>query len=572
MATRQARILAKETRRNSKKAFLERWEKLKMERSTWIAHWREISEYTLPRRIRLLTTGQKNRGEKMNQKIINSAPGRSLRILAAGLMSGMSSPARPWFRLTTPYPELMDVDPVRQWLHHVEEGIRNVFARSNIYNILPLTYRDLGAWGTAVQCIEEDDIDVIRGYSYPVGSYALQNSHRLTVDTVYHETSMTVGQIADKFGLENASPSLVQMWESNDHDATINLLHVIEPNEKYDSTQLGPVGKKYRSVWLERDSANEDGKPLGEGNGYREFPAQCPRWDVHGEDIYGESPAMEALGDIKALQQLEKRKLTALDKITNPPMVAPPTLERKKKSQLAGDVTYNELTTGGQKFEPAYIVDSRAFQLREEIAEHVKRIDQSFYVDLFLMLANAAQAQPITAREVDERHEEKMLQLGPVLERLHDELLTPLIDRTFEIMLDKGMFPPPPPELEGMELRVEFISILAQAQKLLGTIAVERLVGFVGSTVQVFPDAADKVDIDKVIDDYSKMLGTNPDLVRTGDALEQLRAQRAAQQQMAAMAAMAKPASDAANAAATMSQADVRQPGQLNGLMGALQP
>jgi len=559
-------------RRNSKREYLKRYAVLKQDMSSWVNHWREIAELILPRRIRYLYERNRNRGDKMNQKIINSTGARALRILSSGMMSGISSPARPWFRLQTPYTELMDNEEVRDWLHAVEESMRQVFAKSNIYNTLQMTYRDLGAWGTAAQFVEEDDIDVIRGYSYPIGSYVIQNSARLTVDTIYYECWMTVGQIAERFGLDNASDSLKVMWEDNKYDTAVRIIHCVEPNEVYQSGQLGKAGKRYRSVWLEYESGDvPDGKPLHEGNGFHEFPAQCPRWDVTADDSYGSSPGMEALGDIKALQQMEKRKLSALDKILNPPMVAPTSLEREKRSQLAGDVTFVQMSAGGQKFEPAYQVDSKVVFVREEIEKHEQRVLQAFYADLFLMISNMDQAQPITAREVDERHEEKMLQLGPVLERLHDELLTPLIDRTFEIMARKGMLPPAPIELQGMELRVEFISILAQAQKLLGTISLERLVAFVGNMTAVFPEAKDKIDADEVIDDYASMLGTKPNVVVTGEKLAAKRAARAKQEQIAAMAAMAKPLSDGANAASVLSQADAGQTGTLNGLVGALQ-
>jgi hypothetical protein len=561
----------KDERRNNKRQFLKRYEKLKLEASSWTAHWRDIADHTLTRRMRLLyDSGRRNWGGKANSKIINGTGKRALRILASGMMSGISSPARPWFRLKLQVEDLMKVEAVREWLHSVETRMRSIFDGSNLYSVLGMTYRDIGAFGVAAMTIDEDDQDVIRCFSLPIGSYVIQNNHRGEVDTIYHERWMTVGQIAEQFGLENASEQLKARWMSNDIDEQVRILHVIEPNEKYDSTRLGSEGMRYRSVWLEFDGADVPGEPLFEDNGFNEFPAMVPRWDMTGDDTYGDCPGMDALGDIRAVQQLEKRKLQAIDKIVTPPMVAPEVLERKHKSQLAGDVTYVPNGVGAQKYEPAYLVDGRVVMLREEIEKHEQRILQAFYADLFLMLASMNQAQPITAREVDERHEEKMLQLGPVLERLHDELLTRIIDRTFEIMLRRGMVPEPPAELQGMDLKVEFISILAQAQKLLGTIAVERLVGFVGSTVAVFPEAADKIDIDATIDEYAGMLGVNPKLVREGVELQRIRDQKAQQAQMAAMAQMAKPAADAASAAANLSQADVNQPGTIDTLVGAL--
>ena len=568
-------------RRTSKRGFMARYSALCRELDSWIEHYREIGEYTIPRRLRLLQT-DRNRGGKLNAKIINTTPTEALDILSAGMMSGLSSPARPWFRLGTPYAELRNVDSVRLWLHSVEEVIRSVFSKSNVYNALPLAYRDLGAWGVAAMFVEDDADDVIRCYSYPIGSYVLQTSAREVVDTIYHQRGMTVGTIADKFGLANASETVRLAWQQNNLDLPVTVIHCIEPNETYDSSQLGKAGKRFRSVWFEYETGPSDGPPLSEGGGFHEFPAMCPRWDVNAGDIYGESPAMRALGDIKGLMQLERRKLSAIDKIVNPPMTAPTSLERKKRSQLAADVTFVDTTSGSQKFEPAFLIDSRIVYLKDEIQVHEQRIMRAFKADLFLMLSSMVRGQPITAREVEERHEEKMLQLGPVLERTHDELLAPLIRRTFEVLVRRsepewalgrpGMIPQPPIELQGMELRVEFISILAQAQKLLGTVATERLLGFVGANAALFPEAIDKVDIDSTIDDYAEMLGTNPDLVVTGDELAARREKRAQQQQMAAMAAAAKPAADGAQAASVLAGIDANQPSQLNTLVGALQP
>jgi len=574
--------IMRDFRRNSKKGYLARYARLVTERSSWINHWQDIADHILPRRIRVLFDGGKrNSGQKLNQKIINGHAKQCLKILSSGMMSGISSPARPWFRLRIANDELMKTDNVRQWLHDIENVMRHVFSGSNFYNILQLTYRDIAAFGIAAMCIEEDDTDVIRAYSFPIGSYAVQNNHRLEVDTVYHEKFMTVGQIASAWGLDNASAKLKTMWERNEHDTPVRILHVIEPNEEMIPGALGRAGMKYRSVWIEYDGGPMDGPPLYEDNGFHEFPAMVPRWDLNGEDSYGDCPGMDALGDIRALQQLERRKLQAVDKIITPPMVGPTALANKHKSQLAGDMTYNDTTSGSQKFEPAYQIDPKIVYMDGLIDKHENRISKAFYNDLFMMLASMDQAQPITAREVDEKHEEKMLQLGPVLERLHDELLTRAIDRTFEILVRRsegawrvgqpGIIPAPPPELQGVDLKVEFISILAQAQKLLGTIAVERLMAFVGSNVAVFPEAADKIDIDAVIDDYAEMLGTNPKLVREGDELAAVREQRAQQQKMAAMGAMAKPVADAAGAAKNMAAADQGQPGQLDALMGALQ-
>lgn len=559
--------MARERRRTSKREYMKRYVALETEYNQWKEHHRECADYTIPRRTRF-TLSDNNRGQKVHGKIINSTPCEGVEIHTSGLMSGVSSPARPWFRLGVPQPHLMKVDKVRLWLHQTAEVIFSVLARSNAYNGLALTYRDLSVFGTAALIVEQDPISLIRCYSQPVGSYFLATSARQQVDTIYLKRRLSVLNIAERFGLANASDVVRNLWEQNNIDEKVEVVQAIEPNEVVDSADFGKGGKQYRSVWFEHDAEFRDGAPLFVGGGYSEFPAMCPRWDVNGDDVYGESATMRALGDIKGLMTLEKRKLSNLGKLGNPPMVGPSSLERKRKSQLAGDMTYVDTTPGSQKFEPAFQLDPRSVYLGEEIDRHERRIMRAYKADLFLMLAQMSKGQPITAREVDERHEEKMLQLGPMLDRLHDELLAPLIRRVFEILVRisepmwkmgfPGIIPVPPSELMGQELRVEFISILAQAQKLLSTNAVERFLGLVRGSVDIFPEAADKVDIDETIDDYGQMLGVNPDIIVTGDELAQKRAQREKRLQMQAMASAAKPTLDAAKALETLQGSDAR--------------
>jgi len=158
------------------------------------------------------------------------------------------------------------------------------------------------------------------------------------------------------------------------------------------------------------------------------------------------------------------------------------------------------------------------------------RIQQSFFADLFLMLATAGPDQRMTATEVAERHEEKLLMLGPVLERLHNELLEPLIDITFDHMARDGALPPPPDALEGQDLSVEFISMLAQAQRAIGVNSVDRLLGTVGAISQWNQEVLDKIDVDAVVDTYADKLGVPPELIVSDDQVAMVREKRAEMQ------------------------------------------
>ena len=129
--------------------------------------------------------------------------------------------------------------------------------------------------------------------------------------------------------------------------------------------------------------------------------------------------------------------------------------------------------------------------------------------------------------EVAERHEEKLLMLGPVLERMHNEILDPLIEMTFSRMVEAGIVPPPPDELQGMELNVEFVSMLAQAQRAIATNSVDRFVGNLGAMAGIKPEVLDKFDADRWADAYADMLGIDPELIVPGEQVALIRKQRA---------------------------------------------
>jgi hypothetical protein len=518
--------------------YKDRLSMLRQERSTWLSHWIEISEYIAPRKFRYLTN-DRNKGTKKNDKIINNRATLALRTLAAGMMAGITSPARPWFRLLAPE-HLKDNSEVQAWLDAVEKVLREVFIKSNIYSVLHASYTILGGYGTPVVYIEEtDSVDEgFRAYLWPIGQYCLASSSEGRIDTVYREFSFTVGQLVEEFGYKACSTTVQQRWDLGKYDAWIQVVHVVEPNRQREPGKRDGKNKAIRSAWFE--AAGEDGKFLRE-SGYEEFPCMAPRWEATGEDVYGDCPGMQGLGDTKALQLWERRKAQAIDKVVNPPMKAPMSLKAQRISLMPGDTTYVPDNLNGQNFAPAIEVKPEAVTVAEKtIAEHGYRIDQTFYVDLFRMLEQSDSApnggkQPITAREVNERHEEKMLQLGPVLELIHDELLDPMFNRVVQILARKRRLPPPPPMLRGQHIRVEYISIMAQAQKLLGTAAIERLSSFAGSLSAVNKDILDLIDFDKMIREYAEMLGVPAGMMKDEKVVQQLREQRAKAQQQQAM-------------------------------------
>lgn len=519
-----------------------RWNALRSERSTWMTSWRDIYAHMRPAAFREYRSDA-NKGDRKHEKVINFTPLEAARTLASGMMAGITSPSRPWFRLTLSDPQLAEEPEVKWWLSEVERIIRTTLARSNIYKCLHLVYADLGPGGTAVMLVEEDAQDDVRGFVFTCGTYALAASPRGDVDTVFREVSLTVSQVVRLFGLEKTSTNVQRMFRDGQLDDRIDILHAIVPNDTFRAGKVGPQGKQWLSLWWESKSGVDAG--YLRVSGFDTFPCCIPRWEVTGEDVYGRGPGFAALGDCRQLQLLEKRSAQAVDKHINPPMSAPSSASSSPVSLVPGAVNFVDALGAGQVLRPALQADPRAIDtIREEKRELERRIRKAFFADLWLLLSESD--VQMTAREVQERREEKLLQLGTVLEALQDELLDPLIDRVYSILQRRGRLPPPPKVLQGRDFDVEYVSIMAQAQKMLGKVGLESLATFTGNLAQVKPDVLDKVDFDQLVDEYADSLGVPPATVRTDDDVEALRAKRAKEQQQAQALAQAQQGAAAA--------------------------
>ncbi|HBY4759125.1 TPA: phage tail protein [Klebsiella pneumoniae] len=533
------------------------------DRSSFDPHWRELSDFINPRGSRFLVTDV-NRDDRRNTKIVDPTATLAARTLSSGMMSGITSPARPWFKLATPDPDMMDYGPVKLWLEVVQRRMNEVFNKSNIYQSLPLLYASLGNYSTGAMAVLEDDSDVIRTMMFPIGSYYMANSARGSVDTCFRKFSMTVRQLVMEFGLNNVSTSVESLWAAGSYESWIEVIHAVYPNIDRDTAKLNSKNKPVKSVYYE--VGGDSDKVLRE-SGFDEFPIMAPRWEVNGEDVYGSScPGMIALGQVKALQLEQKRKSQLIDKATNPPMVGPSSLRNQRVSLLPGDITYIDQVTGQDGFKPAYLVNPNTADLLADIQDTRQIINSAYFVDLFMMLQNInTRSMPVEA--VIEMKEEKLLMLGPVLERLNDECLNPLIDRTFSIMARKNLLPPPPDILQGMPLRIEYISVMAQAQKSIGLSSLSSTVGFIGQLAALGKtEALDKLDADQAIDAFAEMSGSSPTVIVPQEQVEQIRQQRAQQQQQQQMVAMGMAA---AQGAKTLSEAQTADPSVLTALSNA---
>jgi hypothetical protein len=548
---------------------------LRDERANYESHWQELSDFLKPRARFQAQDGK--RGQKRSNKIIDSTGTMALRTTSSGMHSGLTNPAREWFRLTVPDQTVAQLQEVKEWLHEVATRMLIAFARSNWYNSLPIAYSDEAQFGTAAMLMDEDEETTIRTYTFQTGSYYLGTNSSGRVDTFAREFQMTVWQLVDKFGKDNCSQTVRDAYDRGQMMTRYDVVHVITPNWEYDPQIKRSRDKRFYSCYFELSaggpaSSNSVQPDLGDyvdsgrtrpgflrESGYDEFPVFGIRWEVGDQSVYGDDcPGMTALADVKQLQAGEKLTLQMLEKLVKPPMRAPVTLQGKRSSTVAGEVTYvPDRTT--ETYAPAYQLDSGGIKDAEYKQSQVRqRIERAFFADIFMLFdmrdeQEGVGRQPITAAEVAERSQERLLVIGPVLEQNNQDLHSPAINRLFAIMWRRGEIPPPPMSLQGQQIRVEFISILHQAQKMVGIGGLERFSGEVTQLAELDPSVLDKVNRDKLIEHFADMNGAPPDVIVSDEDVAQVRAARAKAQQQQALAEQAP---KMATAAQTASQTD----------------
>lgn len=477
--------------------------------------------------------------------IHDNTPLRAVRTTAAGLMSGMSSPARPWFRVQASIDDLNDIPAVKRWTDDTTRVLRDLFGTTNTYHVLHHQYEELATFGTACSLMMFDPEKVMHGHPMTAGEYMLATNAQGRVDTVYREFRMTVAQMVAKFERGRLSRQVISLLDRNQLDKTVEVVHAIEPRHHRQFT-IGNQAMPWREIYLEPGS--EDNQLLME-TGYNVFPGIAPRWMTVANDVYGQSPGLMALGDARQLQAAQLRKGQGIDFSVAPELLADRSLEGEI-NRGPNAITYGDPDKPVRRL---YELNLDMGLLLEDIRDVRSRIEMAFYNDLFLMLAGDDRATPPTAREVVERHEEKLTMIGPVIVRLHNESLDPLVDIGFEYAMRAGLIDDPPPELQGTPLKVKYTSVLAQALEQVGLGSIERLLAMATGVAQLQPEAVDRLDGDKAISASADMLGVDPDVVRSDDQVQEIRQARAQAQQAAEQAALAE---QGAKAVKSLSDAD----------------
>lgn len=546
---------------------------------------REVADHVCPRRPQFFVTDN-NRGDRRSQKIVDGTGARAADTFASGMMGGNTSPTSPWLRLTTSKPINAENYAGKGYLDDLTDNFLAVCAKSNLYDSLRNMYYDGANFATGPVLVEEDYETVFHTTVLPVGSYRVGLGRKDKVEVLFREFRMTVRQLVEEFGMEYGeedihwerfSAQIRKLHDQGQLETWIDVCHVVKANEEYDPDRMESRFKKFRSCYYEKGAGGTgryeaEDKYLRE-RGYDRFPVLVYRFDRSSGDAYGTNcPGFTSLGDNKELQHLHKRHAQAVDKMVRPPMGAPAGMENRRWSTLPDDVAYYDPTMGAQKIEPLYQVTPNTGDLKEMIRDLRFQIESAYYVDVILSLINPAQERraDMTAREVDERHDEKYMRFGSVLERINQDVLAPLVELVLGFMAEQDLIEPPPPELEGEDIKIEFISAMAASQKLVRLGGLDRfttfIIGLATAKASAPSDVWDKTNTDNLVDSYAEGCSLPAKCMATDDQAMQARQARA---QLQAQQAMAQAAPQLAKAAKDASQADVSGDNALTRMAGA---
>ena len=497
------------------KNLLKRYDRLKSQRQNWESHWQEVADYMMPRKADV--TKSRSKGDKRTELIFDSSPLQAVELLAASLHGMLTNPSTPWFSLRFKQDEMENEDEAKEWLESATETMYTAFNKSNFQQEIFELYHDLITFGTAAMFIEEDDEDNLKFSTRHINEIYIAENDKGKIDTVFRKFTLSARAAIQKFG-ENVSRN-IQTVNAKDPYEEIDIIHAVYPRKDFNPKKQDKGNMPFESVYLEAESGNELSV-----SGFREFPFVVPRYLKASHEIYGRSPAMTALPDVKMLNEMSKTTIKSAQKQVDPPLLVPDDGFILPVRTVPGGLNFYRSGTR-DRIETLNIGANTPLGLNME-EQRRNSIRNAFYVNQ-LMMQNGPQ---MTATEVIQRNEEKMRLLGPVLGRLQSELLKPLIDRCFALILRKNLFRPAPEFLAGKDIEIEYVSPLAKAQKSTELQSIMRAIEIMGSLANVAP-VFDHINMDKLVRHLADIVGVPQKVLKPQSQLNAERQQAQQQQQ-----------------------------------------
>ena len=494
-------------------------------RTSWEETWREIRDYIYPHSgLALDNTDGSIQGYKRYSKVLDSYPEKAVRVLAAGMLGGMVSPSRVWFQLgLKDYQVERRSEDAGAWLNSVRDALLHYFNRSDIYGAMHILFREMALYGQGVLLIESDLINGFNFTPLSCGEYYLDQNEKGEVDTLLRKVFYTPRQMLEKFDRIELPESVIEAYERSEVDRRFEVLNLIKPNPMYSDGMRGTPLMAYEDIYIIRCAGAAT--QLIKRNGFETKPFVAPRWEKMSGSVYGHSPARTALADVKTLYEIDKQNLTSLKKNAAPPVTVKGNMKNSLIDLSPNGVTYVPAMNADAGVSPIF-QPQNSYQMTETKLEKLQQsIREVFYNDLFMPILQRDKS--MSATEINSINAEKMGNITPVVELLEKEALDHIFTRCFNILLKLGnIIPPTPRGLAGFEIKIDYISVLAQAQKLSELATIEQFVGFTGTCAQQNQQVIDIINMDKLVLKYGTVLSVDSELMNSEEEIAKIRQQR----------------------------------------------
>ena len=494
------------------------------ERVNCEGHWQEVAEVISPRKVDFV--GMRTPGEKKMNRVFDPTGIQANEMLAAGLHGMATNPASKWFSLRMvggkiagpngEEIELGEQPAVQKYLSDVEEVMwqRIYQPGTNFTTAIHENYLDLGSFGTSIMFVGQRDNGGMLFESRPLAECVIAENSEGRVDTVFRLTEYTVRQMwqmQETDGWE-LSDRVKDLYKGEKFDDAVRVVHAVYPRAEREYGKKNADNMPWASCYFEHETCHE----LEKG-GFPEFPYLIARWSKYAGEVYGRSPGMIALPDVKMLQAMCLTKIKMIQKAADPPMWLRDDGVVGQTRTVPGGINYwRGNPNDGVMLQPVamqgvqFLVEDMQ-QLREQIL-------RTFYADLLRMTDRA----DMTATEVVQRTSEQMRLFGPLIGRLEGELLGPLVERIFGILTRQNLLPQAPEIIQGHEFTVEYVSPIATAQKQQsanGIVQVMQLISAFGPDIAA-QIAQSNLDINKLFRWLWDLFNNDPDLLKDEEAMD----------------------------------------------------
>jgi len=511
---------------------LQRHDRLKGGRGVWNSHWREAAERVLPEygNFDLVPTA----GQKRSEKIFDSTAVNALPKFASAMESILIPITQKWHGMRTQMEDKNQQDDVKRWLEHCRDILFAVRSRpmGRFQPNINTALRSVGVFGNGVVFVEDDVGRNILYRGIDLARCWIMESFAGAVDTVHREFTSSARQLKQKFG---ELPELLRDRAGKEPDREFQILHCVKPADEYQD-------KKYRHFAFASWYVCIDTQEILEESGYRKMPYAFGRFDVAPAEVYGRSPAMSALADIKMLNEMAKTNIRMAHRAVDPPLLMPNDGILQAFSLRPGALNYGGVDDQGRQLVHPLQGGGQLPVSLEMEDQRRRSVNDSFYVTLFQVLVENPR---MTATEAMLRAQEKGQLLGPSGSRLQGDLFGPIIAREFDILWNAGILPPPPKGIDVEEVFPEYTAPINRLMRSEEGAAMLRWAEQMAPIAQMDPSAMDIVDTEAWGRELADIDGVPMKVLLSPEQVQKKRDSRAANQNMEQAAAMAPAAGKA---------------------------